>query len=204
MRNGEILSEVYSVRVNAVEALLAAADPRAANGVALRALAGLLDELTTRYGDAKVAVAYSAFADLVRIIAMLVDWREAVLGAAIDADRFLRGARERHRLWREEFAEREEAAALVKTANPIGELSGIETVGPLCKAVGSTPLPIAVYATEPRLRLPRADETSRENEPPPAVLAVAFVRFNIDGAPAGQTEFLAPQETHDLEIEVRV
>jgi hypothetical protein len=205
MRSVEILSGVYSARIDAVEALLAAADRRVTNATDLRTLATLLDDLTTRYGDAKIAVAYSAFADLVRTLAMLVDWRAAVLDAAVDPDRFLRSALERYRAWHEEFAEREEAAALAEAASPIEDLSGIESVGPLCKAVGSTPLPIAVSAPEPKRRILRPEELGEdEQSPPPAELTVAFVRFNIDGAPASQTEFLTPQETHDLQIEVRV
>jgi hypothetical protein len=33
---------------------------------------------------------------------------------------------------------------------------------------------------------------------------VAFIRFNVDGQPAGETHFLTPKEVHDLEIEVRI
>ena len=35
-------------------------------------------------------------------------------------------------------------------------------------------------------------------------LAIAFLRFTIDGIPANETHFLTPCESHDLEIEVRV
>jgi hypothetical protein len=38
MRNGAILSGVYAARIDAVEALLAAADRRLANGARLRTL----------------------------------------------------------------------------------------------------------------------------------------------------------------------
>jgi hypothetical protein len=81
MRSAGILSAVYPVRIKAVQALLAATDRRVANGAELRSLSASLDELTTRFGDAKIAMAYSAFADLLRTLAMLVDWRAAVLRA---------------------------------------------------------------------------------------------------------------------------
>jgi hypothetical protein len=156
MRNVAILSGVYAARIDAVGALLAAADRRVANGAGLRTLANALDDLTTRYGDARVAVAYSAFASLMRTLAMLVDWRAAVLEAAVDADRFLRSGRELHRAWVEEYGEREEAAGLAGAAQAIFDLDGIAKVGPLSKAVGSVPCPSAytppIRAVESRFR----------------------------------------------------
>jgi hypothetical protein len=204
MRNGAILSGVYAARIDTVEALLAAADRRVANGARLRTLASALDELTTRYGDAGVSVAYSALASLMRTLAMLVEWRAAVLGAAVDADRFLRSGRELHRAWLEEYAEREEVAGLARAATPIFDLDGIEKVGPLCQAVGSVPLPIGIYAAESRHRIPLPTERDEADRALPAELTVAFICFNIDGQPADKTHFLTPKEAHDLEIEVRI
>ena len=209
MRSGAILSAVYPVGIKAVEALLAAADRRVANGANLRSLSGSLDELTTRYADTKIAMAYSAFADLLRTIAMLVDWRAAVLGATVEADRFLRSARARHHQWREEFSRCDEVAGLADATGSIETLSEISDVGALCRAVALTPLPIGIFAEEPhrqrRIRIPDNDahEEKEESETLPQ-LAVAFLRFTVDGTPASQTEFLTPHEAHDLEIEVRV
>ena len=204
MRNGAILSGVYAARIDAVEALLGAVDRRVANGARLRTLASALDELTTRYGDARVAVGYSALASLMRTLAMLVDWRAAVLGAEMDADRFLRSGRVLHRAWLDEYAERDEAARLAAAAAAISDLDGIEKVGPLCQTVGLVPLPIGIYAVETRLRIPPTDEHEEEDPAPPPELTVAFIRFNIDGQPAGETHFLSPKEAHDLEIEFRI
>ena len=204
MRNGEILSGAYAARIDAVTALLAAADRKVSNGEELRTLATALDELTTRYGDAKIAVAYSAFASLMRTVAMLVDWRTAVLGATIDADRFLRSARELHHAWVEEYSDREEVIGLVGAAARIFDLAGIENVGSLCKAVGSVPLPIGIYAAESRRLIAIPSEGNEADQPPPTELAVAFIRFTIDGQPADDTHFLTPKEVHDLEIEVRI
>jgi hypothetical protein len=204
MRNGAILSGVYAARFDAVQALLTAADRRVANGARLRTLASALDELTTRYGDAGVAVAYSALASLMRTLAMVVDWRAAVLGAEIDADRFLRSGQELHRAWLDEYAKRDEAAGLAEAAAPIADLDEIGKVGPLCSTVGSVPLPIGIYAVESRRRIQFPTERDEEDRAPPPELTVAFIRFDIDGQPAGDTHFLTPKETHDLEIEVRI
>src|SRR5438105_3134135 len=119
MRSGAILSAVYPVRIKAVEALLAAADRRVANGADLRSLSASLDKLTPRCADAKIAMAYSAFADLLRTLAMLVEWRAAVLSAEVEADRFLRSARERHHQWCEEFSRSNEVAGLAQAASSV-------------------------------------------------------------------------------------
>jgi hypothetical protein len=206
MWNGAILSGVYSARIDAAEALLAAADRRVANGARLRTLANALDEVTTRYGDARVALAYSAFASLMRTVAMLVDWRAAVLEAAVESDRFLRSGRELHRAWLEEYGEREETEGLASAASAISDLDGIAEVGPLCRAVGSVPLPICIYAADTRRRiLPPEEEWDEDDRgPAPPELTVAFIRFDVDGQPAGETHFLTPKEVHDLKIEVSI
>jgi hypothetical protein len=149
-------------------------------------------------------MAYSAFASLMRTLAMLVEWRAAVRGAAVDADRFLRSARILHRAWVEEYREREIACPLAAAAAPIAELTEVELVGPICKAIASVPLPIGIYAADTSRRIPRFDAEREEREPPPPELTVAFIRFNIDGKPAADTDSLTPKEVHDLEIEVRI
>jgi hypothetical protein len=204
MRSGAILSGVFAVRIESVEALLAAAKGRVDNSGHLRSLATALDDATTRYGDARVAVAYSALASLMRTLAMLVEWRAAIQGAAIDADRFQRSARVLHRAWLEEFGANDVAGGLAAAAAPIADLAEVEQVGPLCSAVGSVPLPIGIYAADTSRRIPRFDDEREEKEPPPSELTVAFIRFNIDGQPAADTHFLTPKESHDLEIEVRI
>ncbi len=203
MRSGAILSGVFAARIEAVEALLAATDRGVDNSGHLRQLATALDEATTRYGDVSVALAYSAFASIVRTLAMLVEWRAAVQGAAIDADRFLRSARILHRAWLEEYGESEVASALVAASTAIAELEEVERVASICRATAMVPLPIGIYAADSR-RIPRFDEERDETEPPPTELTVAFIRFNIDGKAAADTDFLTPKEVHDLEIEVRI
>jgi hypothetical protein len=78
-------------------------------------------------------------------------------------------------------------------------------VGSLCKALGSLPLPVGIYAAKsrPPIRSP-VQESADERASLPVDLTVAFIRFNVDGQPAAETHFLTPREAHDLEIEVRI
>ena len=203
MKSAVILSEAYSARVSAVEALLRAADDDAPNPEDLRAAATGLDEASVLYGRASTGAAYSAFAGLLRIAAMLVEWRSAVLGATPDADRFIRAAIERHKLWQSEYGANELLHQLVASVEALPALS-IGEVASICKRIAAIPLPIGVFAPETGgLRLPQVS-TKEEKEPAPVDLAVAFLRFAIDGKPAGETHYLTPREAHDLEIEVRV
>ena len=205
MQSVSILSKTYPARISAVEALVQATNARTNNASGLREAANQLDAVGPYYGRASTASIYAAFAELIRTIAMLVEWRNAVLNAEFDADRFLRGAKERYKLWLDEYGASDFTARLAETSNGIQTATSIENVAAVCHSVACTPLPIGVFAIEDRMshwnRL--SEEDNQKNNPPPE-LSVAFLRFFVDGTPADKTHFLTPGETHDLEIEVRV
>ena len=144
---------------------------------------------------------------------MFVEWRAAVLGAAVDADRFLRRGKELDRDYLQDHRDRAEASGLVDAAAPILGLDGIEKgwAGLSGGWIGSSTrrefsrrniraAPGFSCNGDEEDHIPRDEE---DHIPPPE-LTVAFVRFTVDGQPAGDTHFLTPKETHDLEIEVRV
>lgn len=201
MQKDAILSEVFFARIQAVEALLSART-NSSNAAELKELGTKLDGLSIRYGRASTAMAYSAFAGIVRIISTLIEWRAAVLEAMPDADRFLRSAQERYQLWRQEYATSEPAKGLVQVCQHIGRLTSVGEVAALCHALASTPLPIGVFAEE-RLQFPRP-QVGTERRPEPTELSVAFLKFQIDSRPANELHHLTPGDVHDLEIEVRV
>lgn len=202
MQNAVILSQGYSARIDAIEALLRAADDVAADPEHLRSAANRLDESSALYGRASTAVTYAALADVLRITAMLVEWRSAILEAKVDADRFLRAATERQKNWKTEYGTVE---LLLPLSAVLGMPSTIGDVTGFCKRIATTPLPIGVFTKEPgRLRIPNEEAEEDPDTEPPVELAVAFLRFAIDGIPAAETHFLTPQEAHDLDVEVRV
>jgi hypothetical protein len=186
--------------------LAAAAEPRGGDAQALRQAAGTLDGASARFGDPKVAVAFAAFADLVRISAMLVDWRHGVLEAESDPDRFKRSALARLALWRSEHEVRAEASDLAAVATNMDEGVTIAEVGPFCLALARLPLPIGIYGdaeTQPAAGPLSMCKQDSDRDVLPS-LNVAFLSFTVDGESADQIHFLTPYETHDLEIEVRV
>lgn len=151
------------------------------------------------------AAVYGAFAELMRAIAQLVEWRQAVLQAEMDADRFLRAARARAQQWRNEFEITDAMSSLLPTSKAILHIAEEADVGTICQQLAMTPLPIGVFSDRDgySLRVPNSAievETKEVQDD----LAIAFLRFQIDGNLAAETHFLTPNELHDLEIEVRV
>lgn len=205
MRGNPVLSQTFPARIKAVEALIQAIPTRGGHSGDLRQAADELDRAGPLYGRASTAAIYSAFSQLVRIIALLVEWRSGVLAAVLDADRFLRAAKQNYRLWQSEYANSQSVDHLKRASAGIEALTSFEEVGALCQAIATTPLPLGVFASEfSRFRVPTVDQDDDEPKDEPQELAVAFLRFVIDGIPADETHFLTPGEAHDLEIEVRV
>jgi hypothetical protein len=185
-----------------LEGLIAARDSRFVDAERLRREADIVDGLAPFYDRTATGAAYGAFAELLRIAALLVQWRAAILTGEADSDRFLRAAKERHRIWKEEGPPAEGAAHVVAAADGLADLSQIAALNALLTAFASTPLPIGIYTSERSgILWPPSND---EKELPPPELAVAFLKFAIDGQPASETHFLTPRESHDLELEVRV
>ena len=202
MRKDAILSEVFYARIEAVEALLRVGQPKSPTAEELSDLGTELDRLSLRYGRASTASAYGALADLFRIVSTLVEWRSGVLAASPEADRFLRSAKERYRLWLKEYHDNEPAQNIVSASRKLDDVSSLDDVESLCRSIASTPLAIGVFA-EDQTYIPRAHTPAATNEAP-TELTVAFLKFQIDAKPASELHHLSPNEVHDLEIEVRV
>jgi hypothetical protein len=205
MKNAAVLSRTFPARISATEVLIESVATRTDNAPQLRQAADALDRVGPLYGRASTAEIYAAFAELLRTVALLIEWRTAVLTAQADAERFLRAAKAQYQLWLTEYGKVEAAAALVRASAGIDAVKSIEEVGAVCGAIARTPLPLGVFADDsgvPRSRAPQESEKQEKAEP--SELAVAFLRFVIDGVPAAETHFLTPGEAHDLEVEVRV
>ncbi len=202
MRKDVVLSQVFFSRIQAVDALRSISVGGPCDAEALREVGAALDDASLKYGRATTATAYGALAALLRIVASLVEWRQAVLDAAEGADRFLRSASERYRLWLKEYGELEGAIPLVKASEPLPHVASLSDLEGLCKALASVPLPVGVFSDGLSRFALRTE--GDESPPAPAELSVAFLKFQIDGKPAGNIHHLAPQVLHDLELEVRV
>lgn len=210
MRHRAMALEPFSARIAALEALRGAIDPQKASAAPLREAADKLDGAAPLYEHSATAVGYTALAELLRICAQLVEWRVAVLDASPEAERFVRAAMERYWIWTTEFEGKQAAQALLAASGAVFRIASVQEVGPLLHAVSMVPIPVGVFREERHMWVPDRDaqdspqvEAQEANEPP-SELAVAFLKFSIDGELAAGTHYLTPGETHDLEIEVRV
>ena len=203
MKHGVILSEAFEARSAASEALTVAIETKAKNYEQLRVAASVIDDVSSRIDSNNIAGAYAAFGEMLRIVALLVEWRAFVLDAGIDAGRFLNGAISRFGIWKEEYESILKDSDLLSAGSMISEISEITKISDLCKSMVAVRLPIPYFAADNRFgKLPIGEPTDERKLP--VELAVAFLRFVINGVPASETHFLKPREAHDLEIEVRV
>jgi hypothetical protein len=205
MSDVDVFSRTYPARISAFQALLEATRPRGGSGDSLRQASNALDEAGPLFGRASTAVVYAAFAELLRIAGMLVDWRSATLDAAVEAQRFLVSAKERLKLWRADYEIVASVKALIEASAAIESIQAIDQVGGVCESIARVPLPIGVFAEEIPSYWRNREEEQRETEAPERPeLAVAFLRFSADGRPADEVHFLTPNQMHDLDVEVRV
>ena len=203
MHNREVWSQAFPWRINAVEALLEATQPRTNNGARLREIANELDAVSAFDERASSAVTYAAFAELLRTLAMLVEWRSAILEAALDADRFQKSALARQHQWDTEFGGSACAEQLKTAASAIATVTQVDDVAQVCGIVARTPLPV-LFSVREGLRIPAGPGEPGEEIIQPPELAVAFLSFLIDSRPANEIDFLSPGVVHDLELQVRV
>lgn len=205
MSNAVVISRVYPTRIKAVEALLAAALGGRDRAAVLRELAEELDSVGPLYGRASTAGVYAAFAQLMRIAALLVQWRNAVLSAEADADRFLRAAKAQHKLWMTEYEKTSSVRNLSAASVQIPLATTIDDVDAICRRIAATPLPIGIFAEEaPDYSHIGGTREEAVEKPEPSELSVAFLQFSVDGEQVDHVHHLAPGEMHDLEVEVRV
>lgn len=200
-----VLPETYIIRMDSFEILKKATNARFRDSVEIRRISGNLDDASSRFADEKIAVTFAAFADLLRIVALLVEWRRAVIDAEPEPDRFRRGAMEQLTLWKSDYGTRPEAHGLLTAALELGVNFAIAEVGAFCERLAATPLAVGIYGDIPKPTInsfiQSKRERERDNQPE---VNVAFLKFAVDGERADQIHFLSPHETHDLEIEVRV
>jgi hypothetical protein len=168
------------------------------------ALAVSFDSASTALSRAAAATAYNAFGGILRIVHVLTHWRRAVLEAEPDADRYLRSARERHRLWLDDYGCSDAAADLRVASECLATLELTDQVSDIARALTAVPLPIGIFTQPAKPDWAVKKDLAAPKEEQLIDLTVAFLKFQFDGEPAADVQQLAAREVHDLEIEVRV
>jgi hypothetical protein len=198
----EIHSKAYSARVEAIDALRAAAIGSGNSHARLYGAADNVRSAAQLFGIAPNATIYAAFADIVQIVGLFVEWRESVLNAKPEASRFNTAARERAKSWLETYKTNEIVTSLGGVVAKLESIHQVSEVAKVAANAACIPLPIGLYSQPDRSNRTIYQEDSSDEKP--AKLTVAFVKFTVDGTPLEEIHFLSPGELHDLDIEVRV
>lgn len=202
MKQTLVPPDVFSARFDAVETLLQY--PAVTGKENLNTLAGELDSISVSLANPAAAVAYAAFAGLIRIASTLADWHDAVLTALPDTDRFLRSAQARYQLWLKEYQGQTAAAGLVQASKVLPDAESLDDAVGFLNAIGAVPLPLGILAQEQPFASHHGTRPAQLPADGPLQLTVAFLRFQIDSVGVQYIHQLTPGEVHDLELEVRV
>jgi hypothetical protein len=200
--HAEIHSEVYSTRIEALEALNLVAKGTPGHELRLHKAAEAIRDSADLYGSAPNAALFEGFAQLLEQVALLADWRAAVLSATPDSDRFRKAACARAHTWIEAQKDVVSLSVFQNVAERIKSTKDIGDVAKIAALLAVIPLPVGLFAIPVRsVRRMRDDDHTREKL---EQLMVAFIKFTVDGTPLEEIHFLTPGELHDLDIEVRV
>ena len=198
--NLEIFQEAFSSR-SEIAASLPNALLKAGDLDRLRKAHAAFKDTLDFLSTGEVEDKYRAFNTAVEIFLLLADWKHAIRKAEPEAQRFLSSAK----LVSSEldktlsFATDEKLTAFlanVESVRDIGELDSIRD------ELIKWSLPLLLFAhihTESSNKFPGSKQPAEMLQP-----TVAFVRFDIDGKPAKEWNYLKPNVSYDLSIEVRV
>lgn len=198
----EIHSEVYSTRIEALEALRDVAKGAPGHVVRLHNASEAMHTAALSYGSAPNAILYAAFADLMDMVALLAEWRTAVLDAEADTGRFVKAANARAQHWIDQNKTDPALSMFQEMATSLQKADQIADVAKIATQLAVLPLAVGLYSKPVQtVRSVQRDDRSEEKADQ---LTVAFIKFTVDGTPLEQIHFLTPGELHDLDIEVRV
>lgn len=203
MRSSVTLSGAFGARIDAVAALTAViASPPDAKLPDLTPVAEALKARAEHFGEADAGTTYAGYADLVSICALLLRWRTSLLDAEMGAERHLRSARERYRIWLARYADCVDLKSLRDLEPLLQDSAPTNNVISFARSLVATPLPVGIFAKEARRTVHSAARVAAAATPLP--LAVAFLEFYLDGKPVSDIQYLPPDVAHDLSIKVRV
>jgi CRP-like cAMP-binding protein len=173
------LSRVYGYRIKTIEALLSAIEGKPEIELFETAIR-LLDSAASNLGDKRTQVRYADFTELLRGLLLLVLWGGAIRKAEMDADRYLRAARQAAKDLLDKPQTTNGADAIMSAAQRLSEVADIADVTNLARLLLTIPLPIPVFSEPPS----RRGEFERNNERPakPSV-TVAFLSFALYEGP---------------------
>ncbi len=206
--NFEIFRRAFSARIKASAAIEASLLPSSQAVENLKEASGKLETAVAEIGDGDVEDQYRAFSVAVTIFAPLAEWKRAIRSADPDTRRFLSSAK-----MKASEVDRASSIAAVKQLgaflDSVGQVEHVGDLDDIQEVLKSWPLPLLLFASRSTskysgFRFPLKSGGASGELPQKIDTTVAFLRFDIDGQPAKQWNYLSPGTAHDLTVELRV
>lgn len=204
--NFEIFHRAFSSRVKVAAALEGALKPSLHDFKRLKEACMELEATISETDQGDVEDQYRAYHTAIAIFTLLAEWKHAMRNAEPDAQRFLSSAK----LKASEVDKSLSFAADERLGAFLDQVEGLNSVDELTliqDQLKQWSLPLLLFANLwgqdfGGLRVPVSNKNSEE--PEEVETSVAFLKFDIDGEPAKQWNYLKPGTSYDLTIEVRV
>ncbi len=204
--NFEIFHRAYSSRIEVAKALEGALKPSPHDFSRLKEACLELEASISEVGQGDVEDQYRAYHAAIAIFVLLAEWKHAIRNAEPDAQRFLSSAKLKATEVDKSlsFASDEQLEAFL---NQVEGLKSMDELTVIHDQLKRWTLPLLLFANLRtqgfgELRVPVSSGSSEE--PEKLETTVAFLKFDIDGEPAKDWNYLKPGTSYDLTIEVRV
>ncbi|MFW1461636.1 hypothetical protein ACEV75_18175 [Vibrio parahaemolyticus] len=200
--NFEIFHQALTARVQVLDAIEDALKPISGNIEKLKDACYKLRDLIAGLDRGEVEDEYRRFNYSASIFLLLAQWKNAIRNAESDSKRYLNSAQlQLSELDESLTSKRSESFSLfIDRVNNLNNISELESISDLLR---SWNLPLLLYTNEKTLSAAsfiKEDLNNKQKEE----ASVAFLKFDIDGQPAQQFNYLKPGTSYDLTIEVRV
>ncbi|UAN44675.1 hypothetical protein KGP17_19875 [Serratia sp. JSRIV001] len=202
----EIFRQAFSPRIEIAATLDGALKSSLHDLIRLKEACRRLEEAINELSQGDVEDQYQAYYTAVTIYISLAEWKHAIRNAEPDAQRFLSAAK----LKASEidktlsFSDDKQLEAFLEQIKNLNNLDAMNAVQDQLKRWS---LPLLLFANLRHrgaggLCVPVSNGGS--DEPEKLESTVAFLKFDIDGEPAKEWNYLKPGTSYDLTIEVRV
>lgn len=202
--NLAIFHQAFSSKAKIAEVLPNVLNPTSDVLVVFKEAIDQLGGVLSQCGRGDIEDQYRAFHTAISIFLLLVEWKQAIRKAEFDAQRFLASAKLQaseidYSLSYVMDSYLQEFLKNVDSLQAVTELAGMQ------KYLSQWELPLLLFANTRSNIFNKSDYTNEKNNPSEKLQStVAFLKFEIDGKPAEQYNYLKPGVSYDLSIEVRV
>lgn len=204
--NVEIFHRTFSTRVEAAAALAGVLEPGLHDLERLKKASHELELTMSELSEGQLEDQYRAYCIAISIFLPLAEWKHAIRNAEPDAQRFLNSAKLKASEAEKKLSSHTKER-LLPFLKQVESLKSVDELIALQNSLKRWNLPLLLFANPLArrfggLRLPISTESPEKLEK--RETTVAFLKFDIDGKPAKQWNYLKPGTSYDLAVEVRV